>query len=263
MTTQILEKNQNDCTIDSKRSIRKQYNFYAGEHCLELGLRTKIMGILNITPDSFSHDGCLDHSKDIQKKAIRLALKKVREGADIIDIGGESSRPGSKKITAQEEISRIIPTVRDLSKKIKVPISVDTYKSTVAKHALDAGATIINDIKGVNLERSLLKMISKYNASILLMHMQGIPSTMQKTIHYRDVVKDILNELSTSTKMCLDYGIARNKIIIDPGIGFGKNLEHNLEILNRLNNFQSLNLPLLIGTSRKSSIGNILNNDIN
>jgi len=245
--------------LNTSRQTRKTYRCRLGPVQMELGHITRILGIVNVTPDSFSGDGCLSAPKNTREKALRQALRMVRQGADIIDIGGESTRPGSKKVSAQTEKARIIPVISALAKRSKVPISADTYKSSVAKQALDAGAAIINNIKGVRAERSLLRMVRNYDAAIVLMHIQGSPRTMQKRIHYRDMIQDICDSLGKSIEICLEIGIKSDRIIIDPGIGFGKTLEHNLEIIQRLSRFNCLHKPILIGTSRKSLIGNILN----
>jgi len=187
----------------------------------------------------------------------------IADGADIIDIGGESTRPGAKRLSAPEEIKRIIPAITSLAKTANVPISADTYKSVVAQHALDAGATIINNIKGVRSEKSLLKMVARYNAAIVLMHIRGTPSTMQKNIRYQnDVLREILDALKISVENCLEIGIKSDRIIIDPGICFGKTAAQNLEILHRLPELQRLGVPVMIGTSRKSFIGTVLNRDV-
>ncbi len=220
------------------------------------------MGVVNVTPDSFSRDGCLSRTGG-PKYALSLAQKYIRDGADIIDIGGESSRPGALRITAKEEINRVIPTIQALVKKTTVPISIDTYKPLVAKAALDAGASIVNNIMGTNNPNdNLLKMIKKYDAAVVLMHMRGTPQTMQRNIHYHDLIDEIISALGKSIEKCLEIGIKSDKIILDPGIGFGKTVEHNLEILNRLDDFGALERPLLIGTSRKSFIGKVLNREV-
>jgi len=229
---------------------------------IELGQTTRIMGIVNVTPDSFSGDGCMQTGRDHIQTAIRHARRLIRQGADIIDIGGESTRPGSGQIPVQEEIKRIIPVIRQIAKKTSIPISADTYKSATAQHALDAGASIINNIKGVRAEKSLLKMVKRYDAAIVLMHIQGTPRTMQKNIHYGDICNEILDSLRNSIEICLEIGVKSDKIIIDPGFGFGKTFEQNLLILNRLNIFSRLKFPLLIGTSRKSFIGKVLAKDV-
>ena len=220
------------------------------------------MGIVNLTPDSFSQDGCLKNLKTGKEKAVRLALKHLREGADIIDLGGESSRPGAEQISVREELGRILPVLKALMKKINRPISVDTYKPAVAQHALDAGVSIINNIKGVRAEKSLLKMIRNYHATVILMHMKGTPRTMQRKVHYHNLMEEVISSLRNSIEICLEIGIPSDRIIIDPGIGFGKTIEHNLEIINQLGKFNILNQPLLIGTSRKSFIGKILDRDV-
>ncbi len=240
---------------------RKHFTIIARSHRLSFDGVTRIMGVVNVTPDSFSRDGCLSRTGG-PKYALSLALKHIRDGADIIDIGGESSRPGALRITAKEEISRVIPTIKALVKKTTVPISIDTYKPLVAKAALDVGASIVNNIMGTNPNNNLLKMIKKYDAAVVLMHMSGTPQTMQKNIHYHDLIGEIINALGKSIEKCLEIGIKSDKIILDPGIGFGKTVEHNLEILNRLDDFGVLERPLLIGTSRKSFIGKVLDREV-
>ena len=241
---------------------RPHFVFRSGDFRLDLGRQTKIMGILNLTPDSFSLDGILPNSRDNLKKAIALGKKLIADGADILDIGGESTRPGAQKISAQEEINRIIPTIKALAKKSKVPISVDTYKSMVAQYALDAGASIINNIKGVHSNKAFLRMVRNYQAAIVLMHIHGTPKTMQRNIFYKNLISDIIAELRKAIENCLEIGIKSDRIIIDPGIGFGKTPEQNLEIIARLKEFRILNQPILMGTSRKSFIGKVLNKEI-
>ncbi len=245
-------------------TTRKQHIIKTKYHTFELGQRTQIMGIINVTPDSFSSDGCLVN-RDMSRtktKALRLARKLVKDGADILDVGGESSRPGAPAVCAKEEAERIIPVIRSLKKNLAVSISIDTYKTSVAQQALDEGATIVNYIKGCQKDKSFLKMVRDYDAAIVLMHMRGTPRSMQKKIRYDNVVEDIKKRLKNSIENCLEIGIKSHRIIIDPGIGFGKTVEHNLQIINRLNNFSSLNQPLLIGTSRKSFIGKILDKPV-
>ena len=246
------------------QSHRKIFVVEARNFRLTLGRQTKIMGILNITPDSFSGVGILlhPHHKYDPEKCVLFVQKIISDGADIIDIGGESTRPGSHRITAKEEIKRVISTLCILAKKIKIPISIDTYKETVAQCALDNGASIINNIMGVKITSKFLKMIKKYNAAIVLMHIRGTPQTMQKNIRYQSLIDDIIKELQKAIEKCLEIGIKSDKIIIDPGIGFGKTVEDNFKIIRRLGDFRILNRPILIGTSRKSFIGKILNRDI-
>jgi len=264
MQTTAIPKTRKPDSIPIRRlpkylPARQKYSITTHHHHIQLGEQTQIMGIVNCTPDSFSEDGCYANAKNGTRLAIEKAKKLIADGADIIDIGGESTRPGSKRIRIEDELKRTIPTIRALSKIANIPISADTYKSTVAKHALDAGASIINNIKGVRLEKSLLRMVRNYQAAIVLMHIRGTPRTMQQSLYYHDLIDEIVNALRNSIEICLEIGIKSDKIIIDPGIGFGKNVEHNCEIINRLSDLKVLNRPVLIGTSRKSFIGKILN----
>lgn len=215
------------------------------------------MGIVNVTPDSFSGDGVLRKENDT-RAALRLARRHILAGADIIDIGGESSRPGAKRISAAEEIRRIIPVIKDLAKIAKIPISVDTYKGETAARALDAGASIINNIQGIKPDKKLLKMAAAYQAGIVIMHMRGIPATMQKKTFYKNPVTDVIREIKFAFQICLENGIKSDKIIIDPGLCFAKSAEQNLEILRRLDEFRIFKRPILIGASRKSFIAKIL-----
>jgi len=243
------------------RRLRPIFRLKAGGFCLPLGRQTKIMGIVNITPDSFSQDGLVKGSRNFTQAAITQALRMIQQGADMIDIGGESTRPGSLRISSSAEQARIIPAIRYLAKKIRIPISADTYKADTAKKALDAGAAIINTIKGATPSKALLKAIHRYDAGIVLMHMRGTPRIMQKNIYYLDILNEIIDSLQKSIEICLETGIKSDKIIIDPGFGFGKTFEQNLLILNRLSNFARLRVPILIGTSRKSFIGGVLQKD--
>lgn len=240
---------------------RRKFILSARSFTLELGQQTRIMGIVNVTPDSFSRDGQYSAGLDHQK-AVRYARQMVRQGADILDIGGESSRPGAARVTAREELNRVIPVIEELAQKIKIPISVDTYKPDVARAALKAGASIVNTIKGCPPEEKLLRIVREYDAAIILMHMRGVPRTMQDNIVYGDLMGEIFQSLKKSTEKCLENGIKSDKIVIDPGIGFGKTVRHNLMIINRLNMLKALNYPLLMGTSRKSFIGKILNKEV-
>ena len=212
------------------------------------------MGILNLSQDSFFKGSSYP---DVES-AIERANEMVEQGADIIDIGGESTRPGSEPLTVAEEIKRVIPVIEKLLDEIKVPISLDTYKVKVAEKALEIGVHMINDIYGLRAE-GMAKLIAKYDVPVVIMHMQGNPKDMQKNPNYKDVTKEIINFLKERAKFAVNSGINSNKIIIDPGIGFGKTTEHNLEIIRNLAEFKSLGYPILIGPSRKSFIGNILN----
>lgn len=221
---------------------------------LNLTLRTHIMGILNLTPDSFSSDGIYMDSV----RALDEAQRIIEEGADIIDVGGESTRPGSNTVDEKEEIKRVIPIIKKLGNRIKIPISIDTRKAGVAERALDNGATIINDITGLESDDRMLEVSIEYNATVIIMHMKGSSDDMQKNPTYKNVVDEIKDKLAYLVNRAEQAGIKKEKIIIDPGIGFGKTLEHNLEILNNLSQFKSLGKLILIGPSRKSFIGNIL-----
>lgn len=246
--------------MDMSNHSRKIYSWHAGTHTLQLGSRTLMMGIVNMTPDSFSHDGRLQTKKNTGDSAYRYALRLIRDGADILDIGGESTRPGAARVAADEEQRRIIPLIRKIAQNTLIPVSADTNKTSVAKAALDAGASIINTIKGANPSRSLLRMIARYEAGIVLMHIAGgTPRVMQRCYAYKnDIIKDIISSLKDSIEKCLENGIKSDRIILDPGIGFGKDAEHNLRIINQLHRFQTLKRPVLIGTSRKSFIGCVL-----
>jgi dihydropteroate synthase len=222
--------------------------------CLDFSKKTYIMGILNVTPDSFSDGGLyLDKSSAIEK-----AYRMVKEGADIIDIGGESTRPGSESITIDEELRRTIPVIGALTKEIKVPISIDTYKSEVAKAALDAGASMVNDISGLRFDPRMAEVVSKYKVPVVIMHIKGTPKDMQQNPVYEALIPEMMDYLRGSISIAIRSGISEDKIIIDPGIGFGKTSEHNLEIINKLWEFTSLEKPILIGPSRKAFIGKIL-----
>lgn len=221
---------------------------------LPIGERTLIMGIVNVTSDSF-YDGGKYNDPD---KACEHARLLVTQGADIIDIGGESSRPGSKRCSTETELQRVIPVIKKLSSSIKVPISIDTTKAEVARQALDNGANIINDISACRFEPQIVKIAVTYNAPLILMHMQGTPQDMQGNPCYHDVVAEIKKFLNERINWTISNGVQKENIIIDPGIGFGKLPEHNLEILRKLKEFTELGYPLLVGPSRKSFIGSIL-----
>jgi dihydropteroate synthase len=234
---------------------KENFQLKAGKYRLNLGNRTHIMGIVNITPDSFSGDGLSNLSVS---KVVEYTTGLVKDGADIIDLGGESSRPGAKKVSLKDEISRVIPIIKALAYKINIPISIDTCKPEVARIALENGASIVNDITGLKDIR-MAKTASRYKAAVVIMHMQGNPRSMQKNPKYSSIIDDIGAYLKLAVEKAKDSGINKDSIIIDPGIGFGKTLEHNLEILKRLKEFKSLGLPILVGTSRKAFIGKILN----
>ena len=223
-----------------------------GKKSFNFGKRTYIMGILNVTPDSFYDGGKYFGLED----AIEHAKKMEREGADIIDIGGESSRPFSKRIDEKEEMNRVLPVIEALKDEIKIPISIDTYKPNVASKAIEHGAAMINDIMA--LRNGMEDVAREYDVPVVLMHMKGTPETMQISPYYEDVMAEIIKFFGERIKFALKNGIDEEKIIIDPGIGFGKRQEDNLQILQHLEELKSFGMPILIGASRKSFIGNIL-----
>lgn len=217
----------------------------------DLGQRPLIMGILNVTPDSFS-DGGKFFAPD---KAVEHTLRLASEGADIIDIGGESSRPGSESISAEEEIRRVMPVIEKLKGNLEIPISIDTTKSEVARRALEAGASIVNDISAMSFDEKIVEVAVKHKAYLILMHKRGTPKEMQQDTQYNDLIGKIHSYLETTTDKAVKAGIAKDKLIIDPGIGFGKSAEGNFTILKNLHRFLDLDYPLLVGASRKAFIG--------
>jgi dihydropteroate synthase len=223
-------------------------------HRLEIGRRTLVMGILNVTPDSFSDGGKFFTANN----AIAQGEKLCEEGADILDIGGESTRPFSKEVSEEEELRRVLPIIENLAKRITVPISIDTTKASVAKQAIDAGASIINDIGALRIDPSIADLAAQRKVPIILMHMKGMPGTMQLNPYYDDLMGELKFFFSERIEFAIQKGIERSKIIIDPGIGFGKNIDHNLQIIQNLFEFNELRLPILIGPSRKAFIRNIL-----
>jgi dihydropteroate synthase len=235
-----------------KTTYRPTINFR--KRVLSFSSRTHLMGILNVTPDSFSDGGEFFQVEDAVKQGIRMA----KEGADIIDVGGESTRPESDPVTIEEELSRVIPVIEALSKQVNIPISIDTYKSQVAKKALHAGAEMINDISALRFDPQMKKIAAEYQVPTVLMHIKGTPKNMQKNPYYDDVITEITEYLKESIEIAENAGIDREKIIIDPGIGFGKRLEDNLNILKNLKKFSILDCPIMVGPSRKSFIGKIL-----
>ncbi|OAT27126.1 dihydropteroate synthase [Proteus myxofaciens] len=221
----------------------------------ELNLSTpQVMGILNVTPDSFSDGG----THNSLNHALEHAIKMINEGATIIDIGGESTRPGASDVSIEEELHRVVPVVEAISQRFDVWISVDTSKAQVITESANAGASIINDIRSLQ-EPGALEAAAKTKLPVCIMHMQGLPKTMQHSPHYDDVVKDVDSFLGEHIQRCINAGIERDKIILDPGFGFGKNLEHNYQLLSHLNEFHHFGLPILAGMSRKSMVGQLLN----
>lgn len=240
--------------IEKLDKNRKRKELIIGKKEFNLDEDVLIMGILNVTPDSF-YDGGYYFEKD---KACRRAETIVKEGAQIIDVGGMSTRPGSLPVGLEEEVERIIPIIEYISKNYDILVSADTYRSEVARRAIDAGAHIINDISGFSMDSNMVKVIAEGDVSVVVMHIKGTPENMQKNPEYEDVVDEIYDYLEDRTNMAINSGIKPEKIIIDPGIGFGKTLEHNLEILNKINEFKMLGYPVMVGASRKSFIGGIL-----
>jgi len=221
----------------------------------DLNSRTHIMGVLNITPDSFSDGGKYFESNVKLEKVVDDAVQMEIDGADFIDVGGESTRPGSESVSIDDELERVIPVIKALKKKISIPISIDTYKSEVAEEALKAGAEIVNDISGFNFDEKLPELTAKYNASCILMHIKGTPKDMQKNPKYENVVEEVYEYLNTAVNKAKDAGITQ--IMTDVGIGFGKTLDHNLELIKNLKRFKDLQQPILLGVSRKSFMDKI------
>lgn len=225
----------------------------AGDHRLELGGRTLVMGIVNVTPDSFSDGGEFMSFEAAKLRALEMAAA----GADIIDIGGESTKPGAEAIGIEEEERRTIPLIEAIAAEVRIPISIDTYKSEIAAKALDAGACIVNDVSALRLDERMAPLVAERGVPVILMHMQGMPRNMQENPTYDDVVADISRFLLERSQHAIDAGISPGQVLVDPGIGFGKTVEHNLEIIRRLPEFRSLGYPLVLGTSRKRFIGSV------
>jgi dihydropteroate synthase len=232
----------------------KAYSLAWGKHRLDFGKRTFIMGVLNVTPDSFSDGGKFFTLDD----AIAQGYKLFEDGADILDIGGESTRPFSNPVSEEEEILRVVPVIETLSKRIPIPISIDTTKAGVAEQAIKAGASMINDVSSLSFDPKMANVAVDYGVPVILMHMLGNPKTMQIEPFYDDIIGEIKTFLENAIDRAENKGISRLKIIIDPGIGFGKTVGHNLLLIQRLHEFKTLKVPIMIGTSRKAFIRNIL-----
>jgi dihydropteroate synthase len=211
------------------------------------------MGILNVTPDSFS-DGGTYLRKDA---AVERALEMERDGADIIDVGGESTRPGAERLLEKEEIQRVVPVIKEIAKRVRVPVSIDTYKAAVAEAAVSAGASMINDISGLRFDPRMSSVAASREIPVVIMHIKGTPENMQKNPVYKALIPEIMDYLREGIEIAMQAGIPENRIILDPGIGFGKTVEHNLEIIKRLQEFEGLEKPVLLGHSRKSFIGRL------
>jgi dihydropteroate synthase len=236
---------------------RKTFRLQLPSRTLVLGERTLVMGVLNVTPDSFSDGGkFLDTGR-----AAEHAMAMQFAGADLLDIGGESTRPGSSGISAEEELARVLPVLQGLRGVLKIPISIDTQKPEVAETALEAGAEIINDISGLRSDPRLAKLGARCRVPLILMHMRGEPGTMQRTGFARDVSKDVVAALRKSVSIARKAGVEKSRIILDPGIGFGKSFAQNYELLEKLPQLAKLGYPLLVGTSRKGFLGATLARD--
>jgi len=229
-----------------------------GDQICNFQQRTYIMGILNVTPDSFSDGGLYLQPE----QAIKHAETMLAAGADIIDVGGQSSRPGAVPVPAEVEQARAIPVIREIVQRYGAPVSIDTYRASVAAAALDAGAVLVNDISALRFDAQMAPLIARRGASVALMHMQGTPQTMQQAPSYRHVLDDVYRFLAERLDCALQYGIARQRIVLDPGFGFGKTVQHNLDLLHGLGHLRALGQPLLVGTSRKSFLGHVLRRQV-
>jgi len=233
---------------------RKSFRLRLRSRALILGKRTLVMGVLNITPDSFSDGGAYLDSE----AAIARALQIEKDGADILDIGGESTRPGSSPISSEEEIRRILPVIEVLRGKLRIPMSVDTRRADVAEAALRAGAEILNDVSALRTDQRLAETARRARAPLILMHMRGTPQTMQRGPFARDVIRDVMAGLREAVALAKRAGLAKSRLLLDPGIGFGKKHEQNFEILAQLPELARLGCPIVIGTSRKAFLGKAL-----
>ncbi len=228
-----------------------------GNHDLDLTHRGLIMGIVNVTPDSFSDGGRFnDHGR-----AVEHALALIAEGADILDIGGESTRPGAEPVEEAEELRRVLPVIRAVRSQTKALISIDTMKAAVARAALDAGADIINDVTGLRADAAMPRLAAQTSAGLVVMHMTGTPQTMQANPHYDDVVAEVRSYFENRLRLLENEGIAPERVVLDPGFGFGKTLEHNLTLMRELPQLSMSDRPLLVGVSRKSMIAKVLHSD--
>ena len=237
---------------------RARFTIRCGDHTLELGERSLLMGTINVTPDSFSDGGLFFRNDQAIKQGELLAL----EGADLLDVGGESTRPFSEPVDLKEELGRVIPVITELAKRTSIPISIDTCKSQVARAALDAGATIVNDISALRIDPAMVDLVAAAEVPLVLMHMQGSPRTMQNDPHYVSLFSEVIGFLEERIQFACSGGVARSRIIIDPGIGFGKTVSHNLLLINHLDSLALLGQPILLGTSRKSFIGAVLEREV-
>jgi len=237
---------------------RAHFTIRCGNNSLELGKRTLLMGVINVTPDSFSNGGQFFDAERAIERGERLAA----EGADLLDVGGESTRPFSESTPTEEELRRVIPVIRELAPRIKIPISIDTCKAGVARAALDAGASLINDISSLGSDPDMKGVAAYSGAPLILMHMQGTPRTMQVKPHYHSLLSEVVRFLEGRIQVACEAGVSRDQIIVDPGIGFGKTVVHNLLLIKHLDALALLGRPVLLAASRKSFIGAVLNRPI-
>lgn len=240
--------------LKDNKNNRNKKSFRIGKKKFDLISNTLVMGIINVTPDSFFDGGKYNH-KD---QAVKRISEMIADGADIIDIGGLSSRPGSKPVSLEEELERTIPVIESVSNNFDTLISIDTYRSEITLEAISAGAHMVNDISAFNMDKNMAGVVADKGVSVTLMHMQGKPEDMQKNPQYDNVVDEIYEYLDGKANDAIGAGISPDKIILDPGIGFGKTLDHNLSILNKISEFSSMGYPIMVGASRKSFIGGIL-----
>jgi dihydropteroate synthase len=242
-----------EMTTAVRAFLRREFALRCGDTVLELGARPLLMGVLNCTPDSF-YDGSRTSGDD----AVARGVAMVDAGADLLDIGGESTRPGSEPVAADDEIERVVPVIRQLRGVVDVPLSIDTTKAAVAEAALQAGATMVNDISGLAYDERLADVAAAHDAAVVLMHMRGGSADMYEQAEYVDVVSAVVGELRDAVNRALDAGIAHDRLVIDPGVGFAKRPEHSLVVLRHTSAFRSLGLPVMVGPSRKSFIGAVL-----
>jgi dihydropteroate synthase len=238
----------------SMKSVRKKFSLHLPDRTLHLGERTLVMGILNVTPDSFSDGG---RYLDVDR-AVERAVEMQCQGADLIDIGAESTRPGSKRVPYEEELHRLVPVLERLREKISIPLSIDTYKSEVAARALKLGASLINDVSAGRWDRDMFELVRRWRVPIILMHMRGTPETWKRLSPRRAVVQSVLREMLLRCRQAQESGLTRRQIIVDPGIGFGKNPSENVRLLGHLEELDVLGFPLCVGTSRKSFLTTVL-----
>jgi dihydropteroate synthase len=228
-----------------------------GRRALRFGERTLVMGVLNVTPDSFSGDGLLTGPGWLDR-VVELGRRMVQEGADLLDVGGESTRPGADPVPLDEELRRVVPAVEALRAAVEVPISVDTTKAGVARRALRAGADLVNDISALRFDPEMARVVAEAGCGVVLMHMKGTPKDMQADPRYEDVVSEVREFLAERLRWAEQQGISRDRVVLDPGFGFGKRPEHNLALVRNLRVFRELGCPVLLGPSRKSTIGVVL-----